>query len=245
LGRWLNRDPINENGGINLYISFRNDFINKLDHLGCEVLSLFIRYPNGNTDTYITIEDIVYGYITKGQYYRVPSLYGKSNMIVKDYHLTIFGKGKKTILSDVIFKDKANYFNTEKKEVIKKTISLILSVGGATTGLTDKPHKVAEFFGKLGQIDTSISTVNSALESTIEQNWLWEASGFIPLWSVIKSAVDLLTYESKSIEPFDQIPVNGFENAKVGKIIDLTCEIDRTNVNYKKISESIMKYHGF
>lgn len=36
-GRWLNRDPIEENGGANLYGHVENDGINKLDKLGLSV----------------------------------------------------------------------------------------------------------------------------------------------------------------------------------------------------------------
>ena len=34
LGRWLGRDPIGEDGGINLYAFVRNDALNKIDSLG-------------------------------------------------------------------------------------------------------------------------------------------------------------------------------------------------------------------
>ena len=37
LGRWVNRDPIGEDGGVNLYMSFYNNSINYLDHLGLRV----------------------------------------------------------------------------------------------------------------------------------------------------------------------------------------------------------------
>ena len=34
LGRWLSRDPINEEGGINLYVAVFNDYINNWEYLG-------------------------------------------------------------------------------------------------------------------------------------------------------------------------------------------------------------------
>ena len=37
LGRWLNRDPIEEDGGENLYAFCENDAISKYDALGCNV----------------------------------------------------------------------------------------------------------------------------------------------------------------------------------------------------------------
>ena len=37
LGRWLNRDPIEERGGVNLYGFVGNDGVNRLDYLGMEV----------------------------------------------------------------------------------------------------------------------------------------------------------------------------------------------------------------
>ena len=34
LGRWINRDPIEEEGGLNLYGFVKNDSINGIDYLG-------------------------------------------------------------------------------------------------------------------------------------------------------------------------------------------------------------------
>lgn len=39
-GRWLNRDPLEENGGVNLYAYVENDSVNKLDKLGLSVTFL-------------------------------------------------------------------------------------------------------------------------------------------------------------------------------------------------------------
>lgn len=36
VGRWLNRDPIAERGGVNLYGFVGNDGVNRLDYLGLE-----------------------------------------------------------------------------------------------------------------------------------------------------------------------------------------------------------------
>jgi len=36
IGRWLNRDPIAENGGVNLYGFVGNDGVNSSDYLGLE-----------------------------------------------------------------------------------------------------------------------------------------------------------------------------------------------------------------
>ena len=38
LGRWISRDPIEEDGGTNLYIFVENDVINRLDYLGLQEL---------------------------------------------------------------------------------------------------------------------------------------------------------------------------------------------------------------
>lgn len=39
MGRWLNRDPIEENGGVNLYAFVQNDPVNFVDLLGLEIIS--------------------------------------------------------------------------------------------------------------------------------------------------------------------------------------------------------------
>ena len=45
-GRWLNRDPIGERGGINLYGMIVNDCINNIDFLGlAEALPIQIHHP--------------------------------------------------------------------------------------------------------------------------------------------------------------------------------------------------------
>jgi len=45
-GRWLNRDPIEENGGVNLYGFVNNDSINKIDLLGNALIwSMHLVYP--------------------------------------------------------------------------------------------------------------------------------------------------------------------------------------------------------
>lgn len=47
-GRWLNRDPIEEAGGNNLYAFVENDGLNKSDHLG---LAVTVVLPGGNFST--------------------------------------------------------------------------------------------------------------------------------------------------------------------------------------------------
>ncbi|HSF91865.1 MAG TPA: RHS repeat-associated core domain-containing protein, partial [Paracoccaceae bacterium] len=39
-GRWINRDPIEEAGGVNLYTFVRNDGVNKWDYLGLAEVNL-------------------------------------------------------------------------------------------------------------------------------------------------------------------------------------------------------------
>ncbi|MGD8454723.1 MAG: RHS repeat-associated core domain-containing protein, partial [Phycisphaerae bacterium] len=41
LGRWINRDPIGEDGGVNLYAHARNDPVNRSDYLGACPLCVF------------------------------------------------------------------------------------------------------------------------------------------------------------------------------------------------------------
>ncbi len=43
LGRWINRDPIGEDGGNNLYVSFLNAPTNTADYLGNEILSFQVK----------------------------------------------------------------------------------------------------------------------------------------------------------------------------------------------------------
>lgn len=53
-GRWLSRDPIEEQGGVNLYAVAANNAVNKIDHLGLSVSSwIASRYARGgNWQTY-------------------------------------------------------------------------------------------------------------------------------------------------------------------------------------------------
>ena len=51
MGRWLNRDPIEENGGVNLYISFANAATNNIDPLGNEIYSMQIK-GDGDSEVY-------------------------------------------------------------------------------------------------------------------------------------------------------------------------------------------------
>ena len=37
LGRWINRDPVGEKGGLNTYAFTQNDTINQYDYLGLEL----------------------------------------------------------------------------------------------------------------------------------------------------------------------------------------------------------------
>jgi len=52
LGRWLNRDPMEEYGGVNLYVAFRNNSISSIDPLG-----LYVTYDcrTFNKDTKLAI----------------------------------------------------------------------------------------------------------------------------------------------------------------------------------------------
>ena len=55
LGRWLTRDPIEEQGGLNLYGFCGNDAVNRADRLGetwTEVLAWFGEWLKGNGDLY-------------------------------------------------------------------------------------------------------------------------------------------------------------------------------------------------
>ncbi|KPA10822.1 YD repeat-containing protein, partial [Candidatus Magnetomorum sp. HK-1] len=252
LGLWINKDPIGEHGGINHYQYVNNDGVNFIDYLGMEVIVIAVKHPNGDWDSFVAVEGTVYGYIVKEQYYIVPSVYGKGNMVVKDYSVTVFGKGEKTMLSSIVFKDKDKLFNTEGKEYLKRTLSLILSVGGPLSKMTGS-EKTAQIFGLLGDINTANSSknyINKIFNDISNQkwnwkNWLWEASGFVPVLSIGKSSIDLISYESKSIEPFEDVADNGFEKANIKKVIDLNCGIDRIGLSYKTISEAIVRYHGF
>jgi hypothetical protein len=225
--------------------------MNNWDYLGKEVLGIVAKAPEGSWNTYIAVEGNVCGFIIKEQYYIVSSVFdnGKSNMMVQDYHVTLLNSGLTVILSDIIFKDKGNLFNTEGKERMKRTLSLILSAGGPLAYL-GKANKAATAFGTLSNIDTAIGTGGDILKDITNQEynwtgWAWEASGFIPIWSIAKSGVDLTTYSSRSLEPFEFIHPNGFEHASVSDAIDLRCKIKRDGVSYKKISEAIRKHHGF
>ena len=46
LGRWLSRDPIEEKGGVNLYLFARNDAINNWDRLGQISLARWLDVDN-------------------------------------------------------------------------------------------------------------------------------------------------------------------------------------------------------
>ncbi len=49
LGRFINRDPIGEQGGINLYAFVGNDPINRADYLGLNEAGVIPSYPSGGT----------------------------------------------------------------------------------------------------------------------------------------------------------------------------------------------------
>ena len=71
-GRWLSRDPIEEEGGDNLYAFVENDSVDNSDVLGlypAEVRSIHYSdhgsaEPDGRTDThYVVIDDLIYGQV--------------------------------------------------------------------------------------------------------------------------------------------------------------------------------------
>jgi RHS repeat-associated protein len=51
-GRWINRDPIEESGGLNLYGFVGNDGVNRWDYLGKVSGTRIIDFPGHNTDGY-------------------------------------------------------------------------------------------------------------------------------------------------------------------------------------------------
>jgi len=48
LGRWLTRDPIEEEGGLNLYDSYSNDPINSIDYLGYLIISFKLKWDDNS-----------------------------------------------------------------------------------------------------------------------------------------------------------------------------------------------------
>lgn len=57
LGRWLNRDPIAEKGGLNLYGMVGNDVVNRWDYLGLLVSITYVKDANDNNKGCVTVTD--------------------------------------------------------------------------------------------------------------------------------------------------------------------------------------------
>ncbi len=64
LGRWINRDPINEAGGLNLYKYVGNNPSNKIDKLGLLYSATYNDY-NGTTTTTTTTDDPIFAAFDK------------------------------------------------------------------------------------------------------------------------------------------------------------------------------------
>ncbi len=254
LGRWLSRDSIGEKGGFNLYEFVNNNPKLYLDYLGHEVLGVVVHQLDGPLRTYIAVEGDVVGYITKEQYYLVPSESSKGyNMVLVDYHVvSVRDRSRIMLLSDLIFKNKGSFFNTEKKEMLRRSLSFVLSFGGPLAKLSEA-DKAADVLTSLDRFNTFIGTVQKSTDAVSDHKIEWgeigsialEASEVIPFWSILKNGYDLATYESQSIKPFEGILHNGFKRAKMSDVIDLTCKIKQDGMTRKKISEAIVKHHGF
>jgi len=79
LGRWINRDPIEEDGGLNLYAFCKNDPINKYDYLG--LLEQFTLKLNCNQ-----YEMLMHRTVTTNATSEVYKSYGYSVFSGKDCH---------------------------------------------------------------------------------------------------------------------------------------------------------------
>lgn len=94
LGRWLNRDPIGENGGINLYDYANNNVANAVDRDGEDVIILFAScavsvpvlgwFPQGHIATLIGNNQTGWYYYSRTGYDRPPWLFGPGEF-ARDY----------------------------------------------------------------------------------------------------------------------------------------------------------------
>jgi hypothetical protein len=68
LGRWINCDPIGEEGGVNLYTFVLNDSVNLVDYYGLECGATFRRYPGGGGHQWISEGGNNTGFYPPGQW---------------------------------------------------------------------------------------------------------------------------------------------------------------------------------
>lgn len=94
-GRWLNRDPIEENGGLNLYAGLNNDAVNNVDILGLAVWIL-AQGGLGNTAETVTKDNMAINKTALERAERELSSPTNSTFGWFDMHgkLEILGKGK-------------------------------------------------------------------------------------------------------------------------------------------------------
>jgi RHS repeat-associated protein len=89
LGRWLNRDPIGENGGINLYRYVGNGPTSAIDPLGHDVIVLLASkkvWLQGHTATLIGNNDTGWYYYSRNGYDQWPWLFGPGDFSKEYFH---------------------------------------------------------------------------------------------------------------------------------------------------------------
>jgi RHS repeat-associated protein len=98
LGRWLNRDPIGENGGLNLYSYVANEPLSAVDPIGEDVIVLFATKAvcgQGHVATLIGDNNSGWYYHSRTGYDRWPWLHGPGTF-VRDWFATLADFKKRT-----------------------------------------------------------------------------------------------------------------------------------------------------
>jgi len=124
LGRWINRDPIEEAGGINLYGFVGNDVVNKIDALGLMSVGNITNNPVTRINPLVQWD----WYLLVKWLYKVPS--GFPDQLLKNY---IFGKGKSLTMEDDEFKKYKRSFNSSMLSSQEFRIDLVAKCTKATS----------------------------------------------------------------------------------------------------------------